>query len=414
MRILIVAPMAPLADGPGAIPVLLNAQLEALTGRHEVTLVAGVGDEPWERAAAAAIREGVGVHLVDRRSPTETGARTRRRVSLASRWVSGRRPWRSLWFAPPAVQSALDHLASRRTFDLVVVEDAAMASLRLPPQTPRLLTEHEVGRAAFTTAPLDSVRALPSSLLSHVDWRRWEPYQARAWRRFDRVQVFTEHDARAVRARAPELDGRIRVNPFGLVLPRPVDPAEEDPGVVLFTGNFTHPPNRDAAQWLAAEIMPRVRGQHPQARLLLVGTAPPQEISSLAIDDQVSVVADAPDLDAYLARAAVCVAPVRLGGGMRMKVLYALASGKAVVSTSLGAEGYIREGEEAPMLIADDAEGIAAGVARLLTDATVRHELRRRAIEFAHRFHSPEAWGRRLDAVYEEALAALPPVAARV
>jgi glycosyltransferase involved in cell wall biosynthesis len=88
---------------------------------------------------------------------------------------------------------------------------------------------------------------------------------------------------------------------------------------------------------------------------------------------------------------------------MRVKVLSALASGKPVVTTSRGAEGYTQPGHEPPMVVSDDAEGIAAVIASLLHDGSRRRELGRRARSFAEEHHSPAAWGRRLDAVYEEA-----------
>src|SRR5262249_5857656 len=84
-----------------------------------------------------------------------------------------------------------------------------------------------------------------------------------------------------------------------------------------------HPPTRDAAVWLADEIMPRVWANQPSARLQIVGSAPPGELTALA-GPGVEVVPDVPDVQPFLEGAAVCVAPVRTGGGMRMKVLYAL------------------------------------------------------------------------------------------
>ena len=103
------------------------------------------------------------------------------------------------------------------------------------------------------------------------------------------------------------------------------------------------------------------------------------------------------------ATAAVVMAPVRSGGGMRIKVLEALARGKVVVTTNRGAEGYTEFGPEPPLVIADDPEAIAEATAGLLADTARRRELGARASEFAHRHYSPSAWAERLEAVYEEA-----------
>jgi glycosyltransferase involved in cell wall biosynthesis len=90
---------------------------------------------------------------------------------------------------------------------------------------------------------------------------------------------------------------------------------------------------------------------------------------------------------------------------MRMKVLEAMARGKAVITTALGAEGITGFGEEAPLVLAEETESIAAAAASLLTYRARRLELGLRARAFAERHHSPAAWARRLEAVYEEARA---------
>src|SRR5919109_1050031 len=113
MRILVVAPMLPQREGPGAIPVLLYAQLVGLGDRHEVTLVAGLGDEPGEEEAAAQLAQVdlVDLHIVDRRRPASGLRRWRRRWRLAATWMRGRWPWRTVWFADPAFQAVLEGLA---------------------------------------------------------------------------------------------------------------------------------------------------------------------------------------------------------------------------------------------------------------------------------------------------------------
>jgi glycosyltransferase involved in cell wall biosynthesis len=407
MRILLVAPMVPQQDGAGAIPVLLHTQLVGLSERHDVTLVTGLGDEPGEVEAATELaRANPDVHIADRRRPPPGLRRWRRRWQLAAAWLRRGWPWRTVWFAAPAVQSVLDRLAATRTFDVVAVEDDAMSVFRFPAGVPTVLTEHEVLRPRAIDWRAGRPTGWPRWALRELDWRRWDSFQRTAWRRFDRVQVFSERDARAISELAPEVGPRVRVNPFGLVMPSAADPAREVPGTVLFMGNFTHPPNRDSAVWLAREIMPAVRARNVAARLRIVGTAPPREVHELAGPD-VDVIADVPSVRPHLEAACVVLAPVRTGGGMRMKVLHALASGKAVVTTTRGAEGY---GTDPPFAVADDTEGIAAHTVRLLGDASARRELGERARAFAREHHSPAAWAARLEAVYEEAREAQPGV----
>lgn len=404
MKVLLVVPVPPQADGAGAIPVLLDAELLGLRRRHEVTLVTALGDEPGEEEAVRRLRDEVELHVADRRRPPPGRSRRRRQLRMAAAWARGRWPWRTVWFADPGIQRILDRLAAERRFDVVAVEDSAMSVYRFPRGVPTVFTHHEVLRPRPVDWHPGPPRHWPAWAFGELDWRRWRRFQPEVWRRFDRVQVFSGRDADSVADLAPDVAPRVRVNPFGLVLPPQADPALQVPGTILFVGNFAHPPNRDAALWLAREILPRVLERRPEARLRVVGTAPPPEVLGLA-GPSVEVVADAPSVLPHLEQAAVVMAPVRTGGGMRMKVLQAMAAGKAVVTTGRGTEGYTGFGEEPPLAVADDEAGIAAATARLLADDGERERLGNRARDFAERHHSPEAWAERLTEVYEEARA---------
>jgi glycosyltransferase involved in cell wall biosynthesis len=405
MKILIVAPMPPEAAGGGAIPVLLEAQIAGLRERNQVTLVSAVGEEPGEVAAAGRLCDGgLDAHFADRHQPQAVRRRWRRRARMASSWLLGGRPWRAVWFADPGIQTILDRLAGTHSFDVVVVEDSAMSGYRLPTGVPAVLTEHEVLRPRPIDWHPGGPRNWPGWAFAELDWRKRPRFQRAAWRRFDRVLAFGNRDAAAIAELAPEVAPRVRVSPFGLTLPPRADPQREHPESVLFVGNFSHQPNRDAAFWLAREIMPALLAQRPGARLRVVGSSAPPEILALG-SATVEVVADAPSIAPYMDAAAVVVAPVRVGGGMRMKVLQALAAGKAVVTTSRGSEGFDCFDEPPPLAIADDAEAFAAEVATLLADDRKRQEVGSRARAFATAHYAPAAWASRLERVYEEAIA---------
>lgn len=405
MRLLLIVPMAPQAAGAGAIPELLHAQVTGLRERHELTLLGTYGDHPGQAEAAEELRRsGLDARFVDRRRSASAARRWRVRGELASTWAVSRRPWRAVSSAA-GVQSLLDRLVGERDFDLVAVEETTMSTLRLPGDVPAVLTEHEAFKAPVESWRSGTPAQLPQRLVAGLDRRRWDRFQQAAWPRFDLVQVFGESDAAEVRRRSPEVSSRVRVNPFGVVLPPPADPAEALDGMLLFTGTFTHAPNREAALWLGREIMPAIQARHPTARLRIVGTAPPPEIRALA-GESIEVIADAPSLRPHTEAACVILAPVRSGGGMRMKVLQAMAAGKPVVTTRLGAEGFDVFDPDPPLAIAEQAEEIAAAAASLLKDGRRREELGREARRFAERRHGPDPWAERLTSVYEEARAA--------
>src|SRR5262249_13653385 len=136
---------------------------------------------------------------------------------------------------------------------------------------------------------------------------------------------------------------------------------------LLFVGHFGHPPNVDAARFLATEVVPRL-GRPVRARI--VGHAIPPDVAALARARGIEVAGPAPDLRPLLAGAAVVAAPRRFGSGRRGKVLDALAMGRPVVTTTIGAEGLgAVPGRD--LLIADDAAAFADAVDRLLTDAAL-------------------------------------------
>ncbi len=186
--------------------------------------------------------------------------------------------------------------------------------------------------------------------------------------------VPTAEDAREVRRRVPA--AKVRVVPFGMIEAEGTglsDPNERDSTRLLFIGNFEHAPNRDAAAWLCDEIMPTVWRAKPDVHLWLVGHAPTAAIKALQ-SERVTVLGDVPSVVPYLRSAALFVAPIREGAGMRMKLLEAMSSGIAVVTTSLGARGLdATAGQD--LILADDAASFADSIVSALDAPAWRAQL---------------------------------------
>jgi glycosyltransferase involved in cell wall biosynthesis len=402
MKILLLVPIPPDADGPGAIPAVLYATLAGLNERHDVTVVTSPGPDASEFAAVdALIRDGYDVRWVPRH--TAGGARRwTRRARMASSWLRGRAPWRTTWFHEPRLQAVLDDLLANNQFDVVAVEDNSMACFRLRTSAAVVLTEHEVRRARSLDWHPGRPRHWAAWAFREADWHRWPRYQRSAWRRFDVIQVFTDRDARRLAELAPELRDRVHVNPFGITLVDLSSPVAEYPNAICFVGHFNHPPNADAASWLAREVLPRVRSRVPGARLRIAGAEAPAEVRSLA-SDHVQITGYQRNVEHFIREAAVVAAPVRIGGGMRMKVLQGMALGKPVVTTTRGIDGLERF-PGAPVLVADDADGLAAAIVQLLDDRDGRERLGTRARAYVEDHFSPSAYAHRLEAVYEAAI----------
>ncbi len=141
---------------------------------------------------------------------------------------------------------------------------------------------------------------------------------------------------------------------------------DEDPRKLLFTGAMNYAPNADGVAHFCAEILPIIRAVVPEVSLSVVGRDPPPRVQSLARDG-VAITGTVPDVRPWMNGAAVFVVPLRVGGGTRLKILEAMASGRPVVSTSLGCEGLdVKDGHN--ILVADTPAAFAAAVVRCLRD----------------------------------------------
>jgi glycosyltransferase involved in cell wall biosynthesis len=401
MKILLVTPMPPRPQAPGAIPLVLYAELIGLMECHQVSLITVAGLEPGEEEAVEQLRLLQIPLYVAWRKKVHGIKKWRRRWRMASAWLAGKIPWRTIWFWEPELQNILNNLLANNDYDLIIVEDNAMGIYTYRSSFPLFFTEHEVRRPrSINWAGLRQKKILQWAF-SELDWMRWRRYQANTWKKFDRIQTFSDRDADAIRSLQPELTPRVQVNPFGIALPVPADPTRQDDKIILFVGNFTHPPNVDAALWLDREIMPVLRNLCPRVSLVLIGIYPPREILRIAKGD-IRVIGPVNDIEPFFEQAAVVVAPIRTGGGMRMKVLHAMAMGKAVVTTPRGAAGLAVDGISTPVIVADEADNFARAIADLLTNREKRIELGSQARNFVEAHFSAQAYARRIETIYEE------------
>src|SRR5206468_4149588 len=149
-----------------------------------------------------------------------------------------------------------------------------------------------------------------------------------------------------------------------------------DPGAreLVFTGSMDWLPNEDAMLFFCGEVLPRVREAEPAVKLSIVGRAPTPSVARLAAEPGVRVTGRVDDVRPYMREAAVYIVPLRIGGGTRLKIFEAMAMSRAVVSTSIGAEGLpVKSGEH--VVVADGAELFAHEVVRLLRDIDRRRRL---------------------------------------
>lgn len=161
---------------------------------------------------------------------------------------------------------------------------------------------------------------------------------------------------------------------------------------LLFVGNLNYPPNADALAFFSEQVLPILQGIEPDIRIEVVGRSPATDearapVARLQQDGRFRFSMDAADCAPFYARAALSLAPIRIGGGTRIKIIEAFAHRLAVVSTAKGCEGLnVRHGEH--LLIADDPRGFAQACAELLNDAALRGRIVEAAYEMFEREHS--------------------------
>jgi glycosyltransferase involved in cell wall biosynthesis len=369
-RLLVLSAYPPSSEAPHGGSRVAARLVGGLAERNRVALVCLRGRE--DPAVDAALAERCETVTTVERPHVE--GRARRLAGLAR----ARPSWVVEW-SVPALRERLATLVESWRPDLVHVHYQAMGQYLPALEAPRVLVVYEpaTGRAATAAAetPLG-----PRRVLRHADYLAWRRYERRLVRAVQAVTVFTERDRDEIAGLGAPTP--IAVIPFGVdAPPQPLDPLGSGQDVVLFLGNFAHAPNVDAALRLGSTVFPRIRAARPQARLELVGPEPPPELAALA-NAHVSVTGAVPDVEPHLDRASVFVAPIRAGGGMRVKVLEALAAGKAVVASRLAAEGLdVRDGDQ--LVLAETDEEFVAAIALLLDDPERRRALAERARRFA-------------------------------
>jgi glycosyltransferase involved in cell wall biosynthesis len=216
------------------------------------------------------------------------------------------------------------------------------------------------------------------------EYKKMLRYERAMVAKFDRVIAVSEHD-RSLMSRWLQAS-RIDVVPTGVDLSqfRSNELSDSNSNLVVFVGAMDWEPNIDAVEHFCATVWPDVIAKVPYARFRIVGRNPDARVRRLQ-GVNVEVTGSVPSVVSYLRDAAVVIVPLRIGGGTRLKIYEAMASGKAVVSTAIGAEGLdVNPGKD--IWIADEPREIAQAVIGLLEDGGLRQRVGRAAVEQAAKF----------------------------
>ncbi len=277
-------------------------------------------------------------------------------------------PYAVARYRSPAMREAIRRAVRERAVDLVIC-DFLTPSINVPDElgVPTLLFQHNV-EAAIWERHATVAEHLVKKAYMREQWRRMRAFERHECRRFDYVIAVSEADRDVFRddygvtsvSAVPTGVDTDFFRPSGTV---PVRAHE-----IAFTGSMDWMPNEDGIAWFVQEVLPLVRRELPDASLSIVGRNPTPGVRALAsAAPGIEVTGTVPDIRPYLERAAAIIVPLRVGGGTRLKIFEAMAMERAIVSTTIGAEG-LPVTDKTDIRIADDAAGFASAILDLLRD----------------------------------------------
>lgn len=308
----------------------------------------------------------------------------------------------SVWrFRSDAFEAELDNLLNREEFDIVYADTVPMAyyALRAKGKAKLVLNHHNVESSLlFRRAAIASNRFIRWYLNHQAKkLRKWEE---QVCPQFDINLTVSDLDSEELRSYAPGTRYEVIANG--------TDTDYFNPGFgvegheMMFAGGGTWFPNRDAMSWFIRDIFPKIVARVPDAVIHVIGINPPEDVIEASIrDTRIMVHGFVPDIRPYLARSAVYVVPIRVGGGTRLKILDAFAAGKTVVSTSIGCEGISCE-NGTHIRIADSEDTFAETVTDLFANHAARLELEQNARQLVERTYSWQIIGSRLRELYRD------------
>lgn len=392
MKILLLTQVLPYPPDSGPKIKTWNV-IKYLARQHEITLVSFVrGDQSAEVEHLQ--RYCRTVHTVEmKRGPLPDG------LALL-RSLAGGQPWMMVRDERPAMQQLVDTLASQNHFDIAHADQLNMAQYARRVSDARKIMDAHNALWLLYRRLANTMRPGPKKWLLERDWRLLKRYEGQVCREFDAVLTVSTEDKHALEEAIGHphemaiIPIAIDVDEFPIVVRKP------DADHILHFGTMYWPPNIDGIHWFLDEILPWIRQKRPESVVDLVGARPPQSlVERNQKDSRINVTGYVPDLLPYMEQAGVFVVPLRAGGGMRVKILEALARGLPLVTTTLGCEGIaVEDGRH--VLIADTPEGFANAVLRLLADRSLADQLGKNGRQLIENTYDYRAACQPLDRVY--------------
>ncbi len=301
------------------------------------------------------------------------------------------------------MQRRIMKLMSEVTFDVVQIEHVYMGSYFEGAHGCRgagkLLTMHNIESLLYKRQA-DVERSIAWKAYWYFEYLKLARYERRILSMCDAILAMSEIDKALLCAKHPGIRSFIVPNTVD-VSGYEISEDEVEPHLLMFSGSMNYPPNQDAVLFFCRDIFPRIKRRIPEAKFYVVGKRPPNSFVSLENSNDVVITGYVDDVKPYLRKTSVFVVPLRAGGGTRLKILEAMAMGKPVVSTGIGAEG-LKVNPGGNILIADEPEDFASKVARLLKDSSLREKIGGNGRKLVEQRYNSKIAARTLEHAYNE------------
>jgi glycosyltransferase involved in cell wall biosynthesis len=355
--------------------------LRHLALAHEVTLLSYYGGKRDASYEAEIRQEFPGAHPLW--TATLDGSALAQSMDYVRR-VLNPAPFAVSKFTNSSAQRLISTWLAGGRFDVAIC-DFLSASLNFPSilKTPSILFQHNVETSLWQRMAWAEPNPVKKAAY-RLEATKMARYERHALGKFHHILAVSAYDRRQMLAM--DQGSSISVIATGVDTNKyPVaPPAMADPPRIVFTGSMDWEPNIDAVTYFCRDVFPRIIQEYPQAIFQIVGRNPHPKVKQLA-SPNVHVTGTVLSIADYLRDATVVIVPLRIGGGTRLKIFEAMAMGKALVSTSIGAEGLeVRSGSD--LILADDAASFAESILLLIRDASLRRKYEQAAAKLAAQF----------------------------
>jgi polysaccharide biosynthesis protein PslH len=396
MKVLLLTQVLPYPPDSGPKVKTYN-MVKFLSQNHDLTLVSFVrGDQSREVQHLQQFCKAV-YPVQIQRTRINDGLALVNSLFTATPWLMARDDNR-------AMRDLLADLCQQEKFDIVHADQLNMAQYaRLVPGAARILDAHNAVWLLYRRLA-ETTQNRMMALFLRREWRLLKRYEGTVCRSFDAVLTVSEADKAALEE-ASGGRGRLMVAPIA-VDPEAIPLVSRAPQAdhILHIGTMFWPPNVDGVLWFLREVYPLIQDARPDVCFDIVGARPPKTITETGRSlEGVKVAGYVQDAGEYLKNTGVMVVPLLSGGGMRVKILEALAEGLPIVTTSIGCEGIAVENGR-HLLVADSPQEFARATLRLLEDRTFASTLVRNGRELIEQGYDYRTAYRPVTLVYEACL----------